>query len=134
AANNPLEETAQGYDPPEPNEWDPYEDFGHSHWHNSLIWGENLENISILGPGRIDGKGLTTGGNPRRHSSSTTRPAETARPTARSRRARAARAPGGSSSARNPTAASRTSRFPIASLPTAAGWRWRRSTARCWKT
>ena len=66
AAPNPLEEGAPGYDPPEPNEWDPYEDFGHSHWHNSLIWGEDLENISILGPGMIDGKGLTTGGNPRR--------------------------------------------------------------------
>ena len=70
AADNPLEPGAPGYDPPEPNEWDPYEDFGHSHWHNSLIWGENLENISILGPGRIDGKGLTTGGNPRRRAAS----------------------------------------------------------------
>lgn len=51
-----------GYDTPEPNEWGDqlqYQDFGHSHWHNSLIWGENLENISITGPGRIDGaKGL----------------------------------------------------------------------------
>ena len=51
-----------GYDAPEPNESGDkfqYQDFGHSHWHNSLIWGENLENISITGPGRIDGtKGL----------------------------------------------------------------------------
>ncbi len=51
-----------GYDQPEPNEWGDklqYQDFGHSHWHNSLIWGENLENVSITGPGRIDGtKGL----------------------------------------------------------------------------
>ena len=51
-----------GYDSPEPNEWGDrlqYQDFGHSHWHNSLIWGENLENVSITGPGRIDGtKGL----------------------------------------------------------------------------
>jgi polygalacturonase len=50
------------YDKPEPNEWGDkfkYQDFGHSHWHNSLIWGENLENISILGPGLIHGKGLT---------------------------------------------------------------------------
>jgi polygalacturonase len=46
------------YDPPEPNEWDAYEDFGHTHWHNSLIWGEHLENVSILGPGRIWGRGL----------------------------------------------------------------------------
>ncbi len=51
------------YDPPEPNQWDAYQDFGHSHWHNSLIWGENLENISILGPGMIWGKGLVRGGN-----------------------------------------------------------------------
>jgi polygalacturonase len=50
--------TGVAYDPPEPNQWDKYQDFGHSHWHNSLIWGENLENISILGPGRIWGKGL----------------------------------------------------------------------------
>ena len=47
-----------GYDPPEPNPTDMYQDFGHSHWHDSLIWGENLENISILGPGLIHGKGL----------------------------------------------------------------------------
>jgi polygalacturonase len=50
-----------GYDFPEPNPWGDehrYQDFGHSHWHDSLIWGENLENISILGPGMIYGKGL----------------------------------------------------------------------------
>lgn len=51
------------YDAPEPNQWEQYQDFGHSHWHNSLIWGENLENISILGPGRIWGKGLVRSGN-----------------------------------------------------------------------
>ena len=71
AAENPLDPNAPGYDAPEPNEWDPYEDFGHSHWHNSLIWGEDLENISIVGMGRIDGKGLSRGGNPRRNRSST---------------------------------------------------------------
>jgi polygalacturonase len=50
-----------GYDPAEPNPWGDehkYQDFGHSHWHDSLIWGENLENISILGQGMIYGKGL----------------------------------------------------------------------------
>jgi polygalacturonase len=51
------------YDSPEPNQWDAYQDFGHTHWRNSLIWGENLENISILGPGRIWGKGLVRSGN-----------------------------------------------------------------------
>ena len=52
-------EAKGGYDLPEPNEWDMYQDFGHSHWQNSLIWGIGLENVAILGPGRIDGKGLT---------------------------------------------------------------------------
>ena len=55
-AAEPTDET--GYDPAEPNPWGDeyrYQDFGHSHWHDSLIWGENLENISILGPGMIDG-------------------------------------------------------------------------------
>lgn len=50
------------YDAPEPNEWDKYQDFGHTHWHNSLIWGENLTNVSILGPGMIWGKGLVRAG------------------------------------------------------------------------
>ncbi|MBB5351251.1 polygalacturonase [Haloferula luteola] len=47
------------YDAPEPNPWDAYQDFGHSHWQNSLIWGIDLENVSITGPGKIDGKGLS---------------------------------------------------------------------------
>lgn len=58
-------EPAEGkgaYDLPEPNEFDLYQDFGHSHWKNSLIWGIGVENVSIAGPGRIDGKGLTKRG------------------------------------------------------------------------
>jgi polygalacturonase len=50
-----------GYDPPELNAWDKYQDFGHSHWHNSLIWGEGISNVSILGPGLIWGRGLSRG-------------------------------------------------------------------------
>lgn len=50
-----------GYDPPEPNQWDHYQDFGHSHWQNSLIWGEDISNVSILGPGLIWGRGLSRG-------------------------------------------------------------------------
>jgi len=60
AANPPAEGEA-GYDPAEPNVWDDehrYQDFGHSHWKNSLIWGIDLENIAITGPGMIDGRGL----------------------------------------------------------------------------
>lgn len=51
------------YDLPEENLWDMYQDFGHSHWRNSLIWGENLENIAILGTGLIDGTGLVRSGS-----------------------------------------------------------------------
>lgn len=51
-----------GYDAPEPNPTDMYQDFGHSHWHNSLIWGENIENIAITGHGWIIGAGLTREG------------------------------------------------------------------------
>jgi polygalacturonase len=53
------------YDEAEPNQWDKYQDFGHSHFHNSLIWGEGLENISIVGAGRIYGEGLTRSANKR---------------------------------------------------------------------
>ena len=49
----------QNYDVAEPGATNNYQDYGHSHWHNSLIWGENLEDISITGPGTIYGKGLT---------------------------------------------------------------------------
>jgi len=51
-----------GFDAPEPNASDKFQDFGHSHWRNSLIWGENLENIGITGHGWIIGAGLTREG------------------------------------------------------------------------
>jgi polygalacturonase len=47
-----------GYDDEEPGANNEYQDSGHSHWHNSLIWGEDLHDISILGQGMIWGKGL----------------------------------------------------------------------------
>src|ERR1039457_4841804 len=49
------------YDAPEPNQWDKFQDFGHSHFHNSLIWGEGIENVAITGGGTISGKALTRG-------------------------------------------------------------------------
>jgi polygalacturonase len=55
-----------GLDEPEPNPAGfNYQDFGHSHWHNSLIWGENLEDVSIIGPGKIWGRGLTRNDRPK---------------------------------------------------------------------
>jgi len=62
ADSPPPGSSGPGYDAAEPNQWDAFQDFGHSHWRNSLIWGEGLENISILGPGLIWGKGLSRGG------------------------------------------------------------------------
>ncbi|HTR80988.1 MAG TPA: glycoside hydrolase family 28 protein [Bacteroidota bacterium] len=47
------------YDPPEPFEGRAYQDGGHTYFHNSLLWGENLENVSITGYGMINGGGLT---------------------------------------------------------------------------
>ena len=36
-----------------------YQDGGHTYFHNSLIWAEGQQNISITGRGMIDGLGLT---------------------------------------------------------------------------
>ncbi len=60
-AADPPADGAGGFDPPESNQWNMYQDFGHSHFRNSLIWGEAIENIAIVGTGRIWGKGLSRG-------------------------------------------------------------------------
>ncbi len=49
-----------GYDTPEPNKFDQYQDFGHSHFHNALMWGENLENFAIVG-GHVNGGHIIQG-------------------------------------------------------------------------
>ncbi len=46
------------YDQAEKSINDTYQDYGHSHWHNGLIWGDSLHDISITGHGRIYGRGL----------------------------------------------------------------------------
>jgi polygalacturonase len=67
AADSPLPGETAGYgggryDEAESNgEFEPYQDYGHNHWHNSLIWGVGLEDISITGPGLIWGRGLSHG-------------------------------------------------------------------------
>ena len=50
------------YDLPEDRGGQLYQDFGHSHWRNSLFWGEDVENVAIVGPGLIHGLGLTRDG------------------------------------------------------------------------
>lgn len=57
----PATDSAE-YDKPEPAINDKYQDYGHSHFHNSLIWGENLHDIAIVGQGMIWGKGLVRSG------------------------------------------------------------------------
>jgi polygalacturonase len=51
-----------GYDAAESNApFESYQDFGHNHWHNSLIWGEGIQDVAICGPGLISGRGLSRG-------------------------------------------------------------------------
>lgn len=51
AADSPLPGQETGYnggvyDAAEPNTaWDAYQDYGHNHWHNSLLWGEDLHDL-----------------------------------------------------------------------------------------
>lgn len=59
-AADPPADLSSGYDAPEPNDANnQYQDFGHTHFRNSLIWGIGLEHIAITGPGRIYGYGLS---------------------------------------------------------------------------
>ena len=63
AASVPPEGLSSGgYDAAEPQgTWEPYQDYGHNHWRNSLIWGEGLHDVAIFGRGLIWGKGLSNG-------------------------------------------------------------------------
>ena len=60
-AADPLRHDGR-YDSPEPNPHHLWQDFGHSHWRNSLIWGEDVHDVAIVGTGLIDGAGLTREG------------------------------------------------------------------------
>jgi len=67
AADSPLPGETTGYrgsvyDAAEPTTaWDAYQDYGHNHWHNSLLWGEDIHDFGITGTGLIWGKGLSNG-------------------------------------------------------------------------
>lgn len=66
AATPDFAQPSHQYDPPEPQPATiaPYQDYGHNHWHNSLFWGEDLDNISLTGPGLLRGQGLQKGDGP----------------------------------------------------------------------
>lgn len=49
----------KAYDEAELWEGPQYQDGGHTFFHNSLIWAEGAQNVSITGRGTIDGQGLT---------------------------------------------------------------------------
>lgn len=49
----------KAYDESEPFDFPEYQDGGHTYFHNSLIWAEGQQNVSITGSGTIDGEGLT---------------------------------------------------------------------------
>ncbi len=67
AADSPLPGDSTGYnggayDAAEPNTaWNAYQDYGHNHWHNSLLWAEDIHDFSITGQGLIWGRGLSNG-------------------------------------------------------------------------
>ncbi|GAA3750323.1 rhamnogalacturonidase [Terriglobus aquaticus] len=67
AADSPKPGEATGYngetyDAAEPKtSYDAYQDYGHNHWHNSLLWGENIHDFGIFGNGLIWGRGLSNG-------------------------------------------------------------------------
>ena len=46
------------YDPPENYMEEQFQDFGITHVHNSLIRGDGISNVAILGPGMLHGLGL----------------------------------------------------------------------------
>lgn len=49
-----------GYDKPEDNPYAKYQDFGHSHFHNSLMWGRKIQNFAIVG-GKVNGGHMVKG-------------------------------------------------------------------------
>ena len=49
------------YDPVEPNPWAAYQDYGHNHWHNSMICGVGVSDVTIRGPGLLCGDGMSRG-------------------------------------------------------------------------
>ncbi|WP_206061069.1 glycosyl hydrolase family 28 protein [Nonomuraea basaltis] len=56
---------SSGFDAPESNPYDDYQDFGHSHFNNSLFVGRGVSNVHFTGSGTIDGDGnLSTSNSP----------------------------------------------------------------------
>ena len=55
------------HNPQPPSHWYPeggYQDYGHTHWADSLFYGDSVSNVSITGSGTIDGNGALKSGTP----------------------------------------------------------------------
>ena len=46
------------------NPHDMYQDYGHSHWKDSLFYGKGLDNVTFKGAGSISGNGALSEGEP----------------------------------------------------------------------
>lgn len=57
AGSTVLGSVADTHDAAEPNPNDKYQDYGHSHVHNAMFYGDNVTNIGFTGSGTIDGGG-----------------------------------------------------------------------------
>ncbi|MCZ4098727.1 glycoside hydrolase family 28 protein [Streptomyces sp. H39-C1] len=58
AGSTILGSVADTYDAAEPNPYSAYQDYGHSHFHDAMFYGDNLTNIGFTGSGAIDGMGF----------------------------------------------------------------------------
>jgi polygalacturonase len=56
--------SSKAYDKAESNANDKYQDYGHSHFHDAMFYGDGLTNIGFTGSGTIDGGGSLITGNP----------------------------------------------------------------------
>ena len=59
-----LTGASSGYDAPESNPNSAFQDFGHSHFHDAMFFGDGLTNIGFVGSGTITGNGHFITGNP----------------------------------------------------------------------
>ncbi|HTI20866.1 MAG TPA: glycosyl hydrolase family 28 protein [Kutzneria sp.] len=64
-AGSTITGSADGYDKPESNPNDKYQDYGHSHFHNAMFYGDGVDHVSFTGSGTIDGGGHLITGNPK---------------------------------------------------------------------
>jgi polygalacturonase len=57
--------SGNSYDQAEANPYDQYQDYGHSHFHDAMFYGDGLTGIGFTGSGTIDGGGHLITGNPK---------------------------------------------------------------------